>query len=182
MAASIPIFLHSHLPSCLLLRFFLSSFRVSWLTVSVLFAQAERPRAYSRVTMQEHMDVTQREIAAGEGAWDLTTNRSRTATRQYTTTAAAAAVAGAAGHAASTDSSGVCLPPVAVASGPSINATCPYSGEPVADFLELGGKRWGFCNPGCRDKTVADPAGQPKFIAMVETAAAGDGGGDRSKL
>jgi hypothetical protein len=33
--------------------------------------------------MQEHMDVTMREIAAGDGAWDREMARSRSATRQY---------------------------------------------------------------------------------------------------
>ncbi len=54
-----------------------------------------------------------------------------------------------------------------VESGPSVNAACPYSGKPVTDFLEMDGERWGFCNPTCRDKTVADPAAWPKFMAMV---------------
>ncbi|MFY2823613.1 glutathione S-transferase N-terminal domain-containing protein [Ruegeria sp. MALMAid1280] len=54
-----------------------------------------------------------------------------------------------------------------VDNGPSVNATCPYSGEPVSHFLELNGQRWGFCNRFCRDKTVADPAAWPKFTAMV---------------
>lgn len=55
----------------------------------------------------------------------------------------------------------------AVAAGPSVNATCPYSGKPVTDFLELGGKVYGFCNPFCRDKTVADPEAWPKFMALL---------------
>lgn len=55
----------------------------------------------------------------------------------------------------------------AVSSGPSINTTCPYSGEPVTDYLELNGQIWGFCNAFCRDKTVADPDAWPKFTAMV---------------
>lgn len=53
-----------------------------------------------------------------------------------------------------------------VAEGPSINSVCPYSGDPVTDFLELDGQRWGFCNPFCRDKTVSDPGAWPKFTAM----------------
>ncbi|MDA7964088.1 glutathione S-transferase [Ruegeria sp.] len=51
--------------------------------------------------------------------------------------------------------------------GPSVNTACPYSGDPVRDFLELDGQVWGFCNPFCRDKTVADPGAWPKFTAMV---------------
>lgn len=53
-----------------------------------------------------------------------------------------------------------------VSGGPSINAACPYSGQPVTDFLELDGQCWGFCNPFCRNKTVADPEAWPKFAAM----------------
>lgn len=55
----------------------------------------------------------------------------------------------------------------AVETGPSVNASCPYSGNPVTDFLELDGSVWGFCNAFCRDKTVADPGAWPKFTAMV---------------
>ncbi|MFD1509517.1 glutathione S-transferase [Lacimonas salitolerans] len=58
------------------------------------------------------------------------------------------------------------LPARAVPDGPSVNAACPYSGKPVTDFLELEGRIWGFCNPFCRDKTVADPAAWAKFMAM----------------
>ena len=49
----------------------------------------------------------------------------------------------------------------------SENKTCPYSGKPVTDFLELDGRVFGFCNPFCRDKTVADPEAWPPFMAMV---------------
>ena len=54
-----------------------------------------------------------------------------------------------------------------VDTGPSVNATCPYSGDPVTDFLELDGRIWGFCNSFCRDKTAADPGAWPKFSAMI---------------
>ncbi|MEX0305871.1 MAG: glutathione S-transferase N-terminal domain-containing protein [Ruegeria sp.] len=54
----------------------------------------------------------------------------------------------------------------AVNTGPSVNTACPYSGEPVTDYLEFDGNIWGFCNPFCRDKTVADPEAWPKFLAM----------------
>ena len=54
-----------------------------------------------------------------------------------------------------------------VETGPPINSVCPYSGKPVTHFLELEGKRWGFCNRFCRDKTVADPHAWPKFVDMV---------------
>lgn len=46
------------------------------------------------------------------------------------------------------------------------NATCPYSGDPVAHTLELDGRRFGFCNAFCRDKTVADPEAWPAFMAL----------------
>jgi len=50
----------------------------------------------------------------------------------------------------------------------SVNATCPYSGKPVTDFMEMDGKVYGFCNPFCRDKTVADPEAWPAFMGIVE--------------
>lgn len=58
------------------------------------------------------------------------------------------------------------LAATAVVSGPSVNVTCPYSGKPVTDYMQLGGKVWGFCNPFCRDKTAADPEAWPKFNAL----------------
>lgn len=57
----------------------------------------------------------------------------------------------------------------AVVSGPSVNATCPYSGQPVAHFMALGGKIYGFCNAFCRDKTAADPEAWPKFMAIYQS-------------
>ncbi len=56
-----------------------------------------------------------------------------------------------------------------VTHGPSMNANCPYSGKPATDYMELGGKVWGFCNPFCRDKTVADPEAWPKFMALYQS-------------
>ncbi|WP_435163866.1 glutathione S-transferase [Falsirhodobacter sp. 1013] len=47
------------------------------------------------------------------------------------------------------------------------NASCPYSGKPVTHVLELDGRRWGFCNATCRDKTVNDPEAWPAFMAMI---------------
>ncbi|MEP4197021.1 MAG: glutathione S-transferase [Aliishimia sp.] len=49
----------------------------------------------------------------------------------------------------------------------SENDTCPYSGGPVTDFLQLDGRVFGFCNPFCRDKTVADPEAWPAFMALL---------------
>ncbi|WP_163849063.1 glutathione S-transferase [Pseudooceanicola aestuarii] len=51
--------------------------------------------------------------------------------------------------------------------GPSVNGMCPYSGRPVTDFLELEGSVYGFCNPTCRDKTLADPEAWPDFMELV---------------
>jgi glutathione S-transferase len=62
------------------------------------------------------------------------------------------------------------LPAEVVATGPSVNATCPYSGQPVTDFARIEGQVWGFCNPFCRDKTVADPAAWPAFADMRKRA------------
>ena len=47
------------------------------------------------------------------------------------------------------------------------NTTCPYSGKPVTHVLEMEGRRFGFCNAFCRDKTVADPEAWPAFMALV---------------
>ena len=58
------------------------------------------------------------------------------------------------------------LPARAVAGTGSENATCPYSGKPVSHMLELDGRRFGFCNAFCRDKTVADPEAWPAFMAL----------------
>ncbi len=55
------------------------------------------------------------------------------------------------------------------ASGPSVNATCPYSGLPVAEFLDIEGRVFGFCNRFCRDKTGADPEAWPKFMEIYHS-------------
>lgn len=47
------------------------------------------------------------------------------------------------------------------------NALCPYSGKPVTHVLEMQGRRFGFCNAFCRDKTVADPEAWADFMALV---------------
>jgi glutathione S-transferase len=49
------------------------------------------------------------------------------------------------------------------------NAACPYSGKPVTHVLELEGRRFGFCNAFCRDKTVADPEAWPEFIELYQS-------------
>lgn len=61
-------------------------------------------------------------------------------------------------------------PATPLARGPAVNASCPYSGAPVTAFLSFRDRTWGFCNSFCRDKTAADPAAWPAFIAMVEAA------------
>ncbi len=57
----------------------------------------------------------------------------------------------------------------AVENGTPENALCPYSGDPVTDLMELDGRIFGFCNPFCRDKTVADPEAWPKFMAIYQS-------------
>jgi glutathione S-transferase len=49
------------------------------------------------------------------------------------------------------------------------NTACPYSGKPVTHALELYGRRFGFCNAFCRDKTVADPEAWPAFMALYHS-------------
>ena len=51
----------------------------------------------------------------------------------------------------------------------SVNKNCPYSGNPVTDFLEMNGRIYVFCNPYYRDKTVLDPSSWPAFVALVAT-------------
>ena len=58
------------------------------------------------------------------------------------------------------------LPARAVATGPSVNSTCPFSGRPVSHYAEIGDKVIGFCNPVCRDKAVADPEAWPQVIEV----------------
>jgi glutathione S-transferase len=59
------------------------------------------------------------------------------------------------------------LPAAAVTEGTAENATCPYSGDPVTHLMQMEGRIFGFCNAFCRDKTVADPAAWPAFMAIV---------------
>ena len=59
------------------------------------------------------------------------------------------------------------LPAHAVAGTDAENAACPYSGKSVTHVLDLSGRRFGFCNAFCRDKTVADPEAWPNFMALV---------------
>ncbi|MFZ3580955.1 glutathione S-transferase [Loktanella sp. DJP18] len=59
------------------------------------------------------------------------------------------------------------LPAAPVTHGRSENAICPYSGKPVTHLMGMQGRTFGFCNVVCRDKTVADPAAWPAFMAML---------------
>jgi glutathione S-transferase len=61
------------------------------------------------------------------------------------------------------------LPARAVDGVQAENTTCPYSGDPLTHMLEMDGRCFGFCNAFCRDKTVADPAAWPKFMALYES-------------
>ena len=61
------------------------------------------------------------------------------------------------------------LTATAVSSGPSENALCPYSDEPVTHFLALEGKVYGFCNEFCRDKTLHDPLAWPAFVKIYQS-------------
>ncbi len=55
----------------------------------------------------------------------------------------------------------------AVETGTPENTACPYSGKTPTHFMEMEGRTFGFCNPFCRDKTVADPEAWPDFMALV---------------
>ncbi|RID90557.1 glutathione S-transferase [Gemmobacter lutimaris] len=61
------------------------------------------------------------------------------------------------------------MPARAVEGTEAENDTCPYSGKPVTHTLELDGRRFGFCNAFCRDKTVADPEAWPAFMAIYRS-------------
>lgn len=61
------------------------------------------------------------------------------------------------------------LPAKAVEGVEPVNAACPYSGRPVApdSLAEIAGRVIGFCNPFCRDKSVADAAAWPKLQRLL---------------
>jgi glutathione S-transferase len=58
------------------------------------------------------------------------------------------------------------LPARPLDTGTPENAACPYSGGDTKYLAEIGGRVFGFCNPVCRDKTVADPEAWPQFMAV----------------
>jgi glutathione S-transferase len=64
------------------------------------------------------------------------------------------------------------LPARAVEGVDPVNAFCPYSGNPVrADSLaEIDGVAIGYCNPFCRDKTVADAEAWPATVETLRKA------------
>lgn len=55
----------------------------------------------------------------------------------------------------------------AVDEGTPENAQCPYSGKPITHLMQVNGRTFGMCNAFCRDKTVADPAAWPAFMALL---------------
>ncbi|MBB5516857.1 glutathione S-transferase [Rubricella aquisinus] len=61
------------------------------------------------------------------------------------------------------------LPAEAVTGMTPINATCPYSGDPVREdsLARINGTVIGYCNPFCRDKSVADPEAWPQTMALL---------------
>jgi len=56
----------------------------------------------------------------------------------------------------------------AVDEGKPENDLCPYSDKPVTHLMAIGDRVFGFCNAFCRDKTVADPAAWPAFMAVFD--------------
>jgi len=61
------------------------------------------------------------------------------------------------------------IPAHAVPGGPAVTPTCPYSGQPVTDFLEASGHVFGFCNTRCRDKTANDAEAFPAFMEIYRS-------------
>lgn len=62
------------------------------------------------------------------------------------------------------------LPARAVKGATSVNDACPYSGEPVSpdSIAEIDGVVIGYCNPFCRDKSVADAEAWPQTAALLD--------------
>lgn len=57
----------------------------------------------------------------------------------------------------------------AVETGEPENSVCPYSGRPPMHLAQIGTRVFGFCNPGCRDKTIADPEAWPAFMSIYDS-------------
>ena len=51
----------------------------------------------------------------------------------------------------------------------AVNAACPFSGSPVRPeaLARIDGRVIGFCNPFCRDKSVADAGAWPQVAALL---------------
>lgn len=66
------------------------------------------------------------------------------------------------------------LPAKAVEGREPINELCPYSGHPVSpdSIAEIDGTVIGYCNPFCRDKTVADAEAWPETVQLLCQAGA----------
>lgn len=64
------------------------------------------------------------------------------------------------------------LPARAVAGVKSVNDACPYSGAPVSpdSLAEIDGVVIGYCNPFCRDKSVADAEAWPATAELLRRA------------
>ncbi len=60
-------------------------------------------------------------------------------------------------------------PARAVTDRTPLNDACPYSGKPVApdSLAEIDGRVVGFCNPFCRDKSVADADAWPRLAPLL---------------
>ena len=54
-----------------------------------------------------------------------------------------------------------------VSEGVSENTVCPYSGGAISHLIEVEGRVFGFCNAGCRDKTLVDSDAFPAFSALL---------------
>ncbi len=61
------------------------------------------------------------------------------------------------------------IPAKAIEDGSPENQACPYSGKEVTHLGLFDGRTFGFCNAFCRDKTVADAACWPAFMALYDS-------------
>ena len=59
-------------------------------------------------------------------------------------------------------------PARAVDEGKPENDACPYSGKSPTYLMECEGRIFGFCNPACRDKIVADPDAWPQVAGWLD--------------
>ncbi|MEM9582814.1 MAG: glutathione S-transferase [Pseudomonadota bacterium] len=61
------------------------------------------------------------------------------------------------------------IPAHPVNTGTAENSACPYSGKEPTHLGNFDGRIFGFCNAFCRDKTVADAAAWPAFMALYDS-------------